>query len=66
MKPSVNEAILTGLWARNCGTIQQVLILNFAFRSETFPGLSKNEQLALMFMSEDLVLTHRHHALVIA
>ena len=66
MKLSVNEEILTGLWTRNCGIIQQVLILKFAFRSEKFPGLSKNEQLALMFMSEELVLAHRHHALVIA
>ena len=27
MKLSVNEAKLTNLWARNCGTIQKVLIL---------------------------------------
>ena len=66
MKLSVNEAILIGLWARSCGIIQQVLILKFAFGAEKFPGLSKNEQLALMFVSEDLVLANRHHALVIA
>ena len=45
MKLSVNEAKLTGLWARNFATIQQVLILKFAFRSEKFPGLSRNEPL---------------------
>ena len=32
MKLSVNEAKLTGLWARNCATIQLVWILKFAFR----------------------------------
>ena len=31
MKLSVNEATLTGLCARNCATIQQVLVLKFAF-----------------------------------
>ena len=39
MKLSVNEAILIGLWARNCSTIQQGLILKFAFGPEKFPGL---------------------------
>ena len=34
MKLSVNEAKLTGLCARNCATIQQVLILKFAFGPE--------------------------------
>ena len=42
MKLSVNEAKLINLWARNCGTIQQVLILKFAFGPEKSPGLSKN------------------------
>ena len=42
MKLSVNEAKLTGLWARNCATIQQVSILKFAFGPEKFPGLSRN------------------------
>ena len=37
MKLSVNEAKLT----KNCATIQQVLILKFAFGPETFPGLSR-------------------------
>ena len=31
MKLSVNKATLTGLCARNCATIQQVFILEFAF-----------------------------------
>ena len=30
MKFSVNEAKLTGLWARDCVTIKQDLILQFA------------------------------------
>ena len=42
MKLSVNEVKLTGLGARNCATIQQVLISNFAFGPEKLPGLSKN------------------------
>ena len=62
MKLSVNEAILMGSWARNCGTIQEVLLLKFAFGSEKFPGLLRNWPLALMFVSEDLVLAHRHRA----
>ena len=45
MKLSVNEAKLTGLWARNCATIQLVLILKFAFGPEKFPGLSRNRPL---------------------
>ena len=40
---SVNEAKLTGLWARNCAAIQPVLTIEFAFGPEKFPGLSKNE-----------------------
>ena len=36
MKLSVNEAKLTGLWASNCATIQQVVILTFAFESFCF------------------------------
>jgi len=42
MKVSVNEAKLTGLWARNCATFQQVLMLKFALGPEKFPGLSRN------------------------
>ena len=40
---SVNEEKLTDLWARNCAlTIQQVLILKFAFGPERCPCLSRN------------------------
>ena len=46
IKVSVNEAELTGLWARNCATIQQVLISKFAFGPEKLPGLSRNGPLA--------------------
>ena len=48
MKLSINEAKLTGLWARNCAIIQQVLILKFAFGPEKFPGLSRNEPIFAM------------------
>ena len=37
MKLAVNE----GLWARNCATIQQVVVLKFAFERKKFPGLSR-------------------------
>ena len=66
MKLSVNEAILIGLWARNCSTIQQGLILKFAFGPEKFPGLLRNGPLVVMFVSEDLELAHRHRAWIIA
>ena len=36
IKLSVNEAKLTGLCARNCATIQQVLILKFAFGPKSY------------------------------
>ena len=36
MKLSVNETKLNGLWARNCATIQQVVILKFASAPENF------------------------------
>ena len=37
---SVNKTKLTaGLWTGTWTTIQQVLILKFAFRPEKFPGL---------------------------
>ena len=41
-KPSFKEAKLTCLCARSCATIQQVVILKFAFGPENFPGLSRN------------------------
>ena len=37
MKLSVNEAKLTGLWARNCGTIHLRLMSKFAFVPEKLP-----------------------------
>ena len=43
MKRQVNEAKLTGLWARNCDANKQVLISKFAFVPEKLPGLSRNE-----------------------
>ena len=50
MKLSENKAILTGLWASNCATIHQVLILKFAFRPEKFPGVSRNGPLVYEFI----------------
>ena len=41
-KLSFKEIKLTGLWARNCATIQQVVILKFAIGPQKFPGLSRN------------------------
>ena len=38
IKLSVNEARLTGLWATDCATIQQVLLSKFAFGPEKFKG----------------------------
>ena len=38
MKLSVNEAKLTGLRARNCGTIQQVLISKFVVHTRKVIG----------------------------
>jgi len=37
-KLSVNKAKSTCLWARNCSTIQTVLILKFAFGAKKFAG----------------------------
>jgi len=41
-KLSVNEEKLTGLWARNCATVQQVLFLKFAFRPEKLARLLRS------------------------
>ena len=38
MNLSVNEVKLTGLWARNCATIQQLVILKSALGPEKFSG----------------------------
>ena len=48
MKLSINETKLTGLWSRNCATIQHFLILKLAFGPEKFPGLSRNEPIFAM------------------
>ena len=45
MKLSVNGGKLTGLWARNCATIQQVLIWKFASRPENFLRFLKKDSL---------------------
>ena len=42
MKPLLNDAKSTGLWARNCATIEQFFILKFAPGPEKFPGVSRN------------------------
>ena len=39
MKLSVNETKLTGLWARNCASIQQVWILKFVVWPEKKPDV---------------------------
>ena len=45
MALSVNEEKLIGLWARNCAlTIQQVLILKFAFGPEQIGRASCRER----------------------
>ena len=41
MKLPVNEAKLPDLWARNFATSQQILVLKFAFATDTLRGLSK-------------------------
>ena len=46
---SVNKAKLTGLWARNCGTIQLVLISKFTFGPEKLSGLSRNGPSAVSY-----------------
>ena len=51
-KLSVNEAKLTGLWARNCATITKVLILKFTFGPEKFPGFSRNRSLGPSWLSQ--------------
>ena len=48
MKLPINETKLTGLWARNCATIQHFLILKFAFGPENLLGLSRNEPIFAM------------------
>ena len=42
MKVLVNEALLTGLWARNRATIQEALFSKFAFGPEKLADFSRN------------------------
>ena len=46
MKLLVNEAKLTGLWARNWATILTGYDLKFALWAEQFSGFSRNRPLA--------------------
>ena len=59
MKWSVNEAKLTGLWASKGATIQQVLILKFAFGPEKLPCLWRNarQQLPCRFYRGEISST---------
>ena len=47
------KAKLTSLWARNCTTIWQVLILKFAFGPEKLPGLLRKGSLVLLSFMRD-------------
>ena len=42
MKLSIKKAKLTGLWAMNCASVQEVLILKFPFGARTFSVLLSN------------------------
>jgi len=44
MKLSVNEAKLTGLWAKNCATIQQILILYLPSEPKSFRAPSRYDE----------------------
>ena len=61
MKLSINEAKLTGLWARNCAAIKQVLILKFAFGPEKLPELSKNRPLTVEFEPGVYTIAAKYH-----
>ena len=45
MKPSANEIKLNGLWARNCTTNQQVLILKLCLRARKVSGYFENGEI---------------------
>ena len=54
MPLSINEAKFPGLRARNCATIQQVLIQKFhAFGLAKLPGLSRNGALVSVLTGID-------------
>ena len=54
MKLTVQEAKLTGLCARNCANIQQILIEKLSFGPEKFLRLSRNR---LQFFTVKVVLS---------
>ena len=54
MKLTVKEAKLTGLCARNCANIQQILIEKLSFGPEKFLRLSRNR---LQFFTVKVVLS---------
>ena len=54
MKLTVKEAKLTGLCARNCANIQQILIEKLPFGPEKFLRLSRNR---LQFFTVKVVLS---------
>ena len=56
MQLLVNEARLTGLWAKNCATISQVLISKFPFGPEKFPGLFSNGSLIAKELKESYII----------
>ena len=50
MKLSIKKAKLTGLWAMNCASVQEVLILKFPFGARTFSvPLSNGAQFFLVW-----------------
>ena len=59
MKLSVNEAKLSGLWARNCATIQQVLILKYAFGPEKLPG-ARFSKVPVTFRARNQILKSKY------
>ena len=52
IKLSVNEAKLTGLWARNCATIQQILILNLPSGPKSFWAFRETGPCSFWFKTE--------------
>ena len=57
MKLLLKDAKSTGLWARNCATIEQFFILKFAFGLKTFVGVSRNRaQVVASWVNTDFLL----------
>ena len=59
MKISANEEKLTGLWAKNGATIQQVWILKFAFGPEKFPCCASASGF-FFYYHEHVTMRHEH------